>query len=108
MFSTSRNYSHLNKKNHLKIKCSVIDIIFERFFKFFAHFTRIVATNNSRKYNGTTYIAADDPQVQHFHISDWPQRQGVYEVKFSKHELDSSDTFCKGFTATVSGKLFHK
>ncbi|XP_055301983.1 uncharacterized protein LOC129568320 [Sitodiplosis mosellana] len=69
----------------------------DNFFNFI-----IDATNNSRKYNGTTYIKADDPQVQHIRISDWPQRRGEYEVGFSNQELDSQSTFCKGISRTVS------
>lgn len=71
-------------------------------------FDRIKAKNNSRKYNGTTYIPTGDQQVQHFNLSDWPQRRGVYEVEFSKQELNSDVTFCKGFSKTVSGSFIKR
>lgn len=63
-----------------------------------------MATNNSRKYNGTTYIEAEDPLVQIIHLEDGVQRNDIYQIVFTPEELHSSDTFCRGITKTISRK----
>lgn len=64
---------------------------------------RISSDNNSRKYNGTTYIETNDPHVQRIKLSDIPQRNGTYEVEFTDVELKSTETFCKA-TNTIQRK----
>lgn len=67
------------------------------------HAFRISSDNNSRKYNGTTYIETNDLHVQRINLLDIPQRNGTYEVEFSDVELKSTDTFCKE-TKTIERK----
>ncbi|XP_055316904.1 uncharacterized protein LOC129576220 [Sitodiplosis mosellana] len=61
----------------------------------------ISARNNSRKYNGTTYIESNDPHVQRIAASDGGFK-GLYEVNFTDDELSSTDTFCKGISKLIS------
>lgn len=65
---------------------------------------RISATNNLRRYNGTTFYASNDPHVQRIHLNDGPQRNDTYEVNFTDDEIDSNDTFCKGISKILSGE----
>lgn len=69
------------------------------FVTFLVH--RISATNNSRKYNGTTYWEADDPLVQLIHLKDDVQRNDIYQFVFTPEEFRSICTFCRGITKTV-------
>lgn len=43
--------------------------------------------------------------MQRVPLSDWPQREAAYEVEFTDDELHSNETFCKGISKTISGKL---
>lgn len=65
---------------------------------------RISATNNSRRYNGTTYWEAEDPLVQLIHLDDGNQRDDIYQIVFTPDELHSSCTFCRGITKVISRK----
>lgn len=67
---------------------------------------RISSTNNSRRFNGTTYYEVDDPHVQRIHVEDGNQLDGVYRVKFTDDELNSLNAFCKGISDTISGEHF--
>lgn len=65
---------------------------------------RISSDNNSRKYNGTTYIEdAEIPSVQRLNLNDG-RIQYVYEVEFSDDELQSNETFCRGIFKLVSSQ----
>ncbi|XP_055301979.1 uncharacterized protein LOC129568316 [Sitodiplosis mosellana] len=55
----------------------------------------ISATNNSRRYNGTTFYESNDPYVQRIHLDDGTQRNDTYEMNFTDDEINSNDTFCK-------------
>lgn len=74
--------------------------------KNFIYVFRILSDNNSRKYNGTTYIETNDPHVQRINLLDIPQRNGTYEVEFSDVELKSTELFCKE-TKTIERKQTH-
>lgn len=67
------------------------------------HAFRISSDNNSRKYNGTTYVKTTDPHMQRLHLLDIPQRNGTYEVEFTDVELKSTEIFCKE-TKTIERK----
>ncbi|XP_031626818.1 uncharacterized protein LOC116343071 [Contarinia nasturtii] len=65
----------------------------------------LLATNNSRQYNGTTdYTTNDpvDPHVQLIHVEDGVQTNGVYEVNFTDSELSTNNMFCKGISKKIS------
>lgn len=65
---------------------------------------RISSDNNSRKYNGTTFIEdAGSPSVQRFTLDDG-SRHSIYEVVFTGHELRSDQTFCRGISKIISGQ----
>lgn len=68
-------------------------------------FCSISATNNSRKFNGTTLNEMNDPNVQRIHLDDSNQFKAVYEVNFSNNEINSNETFCKGISKTISSEL---
>lgn len=63
---------------------------------------RVLSKNNSRKYNGTTYVEMNGPLVQHLRIDD--ARHPVYEVTFTQNELQSKESLCKD-TMFISGKI---
>lgn len=63
---------------------------------------RVLSKNNSRKYNGTTYVEMKDPLVQRLRIDD--ARHPVYEVAFTQNELQAKETLCKD-AMFISGKL---
>lgn len=71
---------------------------------FFVNANRILATNNSRKYNGTTYLEAEDPHVQLIHVEDGNQLDATYQIVFTPDELNSKDEFCRGITNIVARK----
>lgn len=77
------------------------------FFKFISIIIsfRISSDNNSRKFSGTTQYTIDDPHLQRIHLLDTPQHDGLYEVKFTKFELISSGTFCKGISNVIERKI---
>lgn len=53
-------------------------------------------------YNGTTYIENGDiPYAQRFNLYDGP-RSEIYEVEFTKDEMHSNETFCKGYSKIIS------
>lgn len=64
----------------------------------------ISATNNSRRYNGTTFYESNDPHVQRIHLDDGSQRNDTYEINFTDEEVNSNDTFCKGISKILSGE----
>lgn len=66
---------------------------------------RVASDNNSRKFNGTTELTTTDPHLQRIHLLDKPQHDGLYEVKFTKSELISSGTFCKGISNVIERKI---
>lgn len=68
----------------------------------FSHAHRILSDNNSREYNGTTVIEnAEIPYVQRIDLFDGPRIE-VYEVEFTKDELQSNETFCRGISKIIS------
>lgn len=64
----------------------------------------IFSENNSRMYNGTTYIENEDiPRVQKFYLNDYP----VYysdKIEFTTNELHSNESFCKDRSKQITGQ----
>lgn len=65
---------------------------------------RISATNNSRKFNGTTYLEAEDPHVQLIHLDDGNQLKAIFQIIFTPEELMLNETFCRGITKVIARK----
>lgn len=65
---------------------------------------RISATNNSRKFYGSTYLEDDDPLVQRINLVDDTQRNDTYQIIFTPEQLCSSDTFCREITEIIDCK----
>lgn len=74
------------------------------YYRYLAY--RFSSTNNSRRFNGTTFYEVDDPHVQRIHLEDGNQLDGVYLVKFTDDELGSLNAFCKGISDIISGEHF--
>lgn len=73
---------------------------------------RISATNNSRRYNNTTYYDSNNSHVQRFDLDDGNQSldDGVYAIDFTDEEFSSKETFCRGISKIIRifGSLFGK
>lgn len=46
-----------------------------------------------------------DSHIQNVYLVDFPNCDGIYEVKFTADELQSNETFCKGISNVISRKL---
>ncbi|KAJ6643538.1 hypothetical protein Bhyg_08500, partial [Pseudolycoriella hygida] len=55
----------------------------------------VSADNSSNQCKGTTYLEADDPNVQIVHILD-AEWDGYFRVKFTPEEVNSTEIFCRG------------
>lgn len=68
---------------------------------------RINALNNGRKYVGKTYIDEEDEELsQRFDVLD--SGKYVLRVDFTKQEIESKETFCRGISDFISRMYSHK
>ncbi|XP_037042831.1 uncharacterized protein LOC119079113 isoform X2 [Bradysia coprophila] len=62
----------------------------------------ISSLNNSKKYNGTTYLEGDDPKIQRLGVIGGAScNGGVYEIHFTDVELLSDEVFCRGYDKPI-------
>lgn len=60
---------------------------------------RVLSKNNGRKYNGSLRIEDRDQSVQRIKVKSGyydTNADDEYEIKFTKKELNSNETFCTG------------
>lgn len=58
-----------------------------------------MSKNNGRKYNGTLHIEDIDQSVQRIKVKNGYydiDRDDEFEIKLTKNELNSNETFCTG------------